>query len=112
MSGRRVVRAVVAGLAIVSLAAACSPAPDDRAPVIEMLAQDQFAPAGAMIEPGDHVLWSNQDDHVHQLDLGDGDSITVEPGDVVQTTFPRAGVWLVHDSAATEMIAVIEVLPR
>jgi len=111
MSARAVMQAVAAGLTMVA-AAACSPASDNRAPVIEMVPQDQFAPAGATIAPGDNVLWSNQDDHTHRLEMGDGGSITVAPGDVVQTTFPRTGVWLVHDAAATEMQAVIEVLPR
>jgi len=111
MSRRTVVQAVAAVLTIIA-AAACSPASDNRAPVIEMVPQDQFTPAGATIAPGDEVLWSNQDDHTHRLELGDGGSITVEPGDVVQTSFPHAGVWLVHDAAATEMLAVIEVLPR
>jgi plastocyanin len=109
MTGKHV-GAAVAVLAAATLSG-CSPAAGNRAPVIELEQQDGFLPGGATIKAGDAVLWWNQDREAHRLALGDGRTITIQPGDVVETPFERSGTWVVRDSEAAEMLAVIEVVP-
>jgi hypothetical protein len=110
MAGRAALATVLVSIGVVP-ASACSPAEDNRAPVIELLEQNNVSPGGVAIDRGQSVLWWNKDDQRHQLALGDGSTITVEPGDVAQTTFSNAGTWIVRDTAATQMFAVVEVAP-
>jgi plastocyanin len=89
-------RVALAALALAAAAAGCGGS-GDSTPVatnhVTMVKSYRFDPEKVVIKPGDTVTWKNDDNFTHTVHVDGQDDHTVERGESVSITFPKAGTF-------------------
>jgi plastocyanin len=101
---------VAVGLAVISLVASPSSAGAARQ-LDARIADEAFSPANLVIQVGDTVTWSNDDDRPHTVTADDGsfDSGNIDEGAAFSFTFTQAGTFSYHCDYHPDMQASITV---
>ena len=89
---------VLPGLAAVALVATgCAGSRASSEPVdttgVEMVKSYRFEPEVIVINAGDTVTWTNDDNFTHTVHVDGMEDHKVEPGDRVSISFPSAGTF-------------------
>jgi plastocyanin len=89
-------RVALVTLAFAAAAAGCGGS-GDSTPVatnhVTMVKSYRFDPEKVVVKPGDTVTWENDDNFTHTVHVDGQDDHTVERGESVSITFPKAGTF-------------------
>jgi plastocyanin len=105
MAGRGVALLLAGAVLVVG----CSPAARHTPEVIRIDSRSGFQPASASVRVGGSIVWSNEDNVVHRVQIADQQPFDVLPGDVVVTRLETKGQLMVRDLDRGETYAVLTV---